>query len=345
MKTATLATPNPEIPYLKADALEATPRLAHLLSADFAWRYHVLPVAQNGERVTVAMADPENSEARQAIFSTFGSATCVVQSDAALIDEALAEIWPEYAQQPPRFLVWAPPGDESGQILPYARSLAELLRAQLDLFESNEPGERGILALTSNAGQRQANLIIFHPVDPPLLKRLVLQSDQNTLIEHAPTSLLITRQPRWPIRRVLLVIRGEERDTEAVHWALRLGRCSGAVVTVLPLVMSLPALYRDHAQMQQSLPVLLATDTPLGRKLRWAARRLVEWEVQGTLRLREGEAGMQIRQEMLEGDYDLVVIAAEAQNRLWRWLLGELINPLLHWADCPILIVKSKQQQ
>jgi hypothetical protein len=44
---------------------------------------------------------------------------------------------------------------------------------------------------------------------------------------------------------------------------------------------------------------------------------------------------------MIEGNNDLIVIATEPTNRLRRWMVGELVNPLLSWADRPVLIAKS----
>jgi len=42
-------------------------------------------------------------------------------------------------------------------------------------------------------------------------------------------------------------------------------------------------------------------------------------------------------------EYDLVIIAAEPHGRSQRLLLGELMTPLLHWLDRPLLIAKPME--
>jgi len=149
----------------------------------------------------------------------------------------------------------------------------------------------------------------------------------------------VARRPRWPLRRLLLVVRGEEIDDAAVDWAVRLARPSGAAVTALAVVPPAPAMYDRWARMRGGLDVLLTTDTALGREMRRVARWLVDWEVEGTLRLRQGAPDQQIRYQVAQGDYDLIVVAARPNGRR-RWLLGERVLSLLRWADRPVLVAK-----
>jgi hypothetical protein len=43
-----------------------------------------------------------------------------------------------------------------------------------------------------------------------------------------------------------------------------------------------------------------------------------------------------------EGNYDLVIFGAETHQAISRWVLGQLVNPLLSWADRPVLIAKNR---
>jgi len=92
--------------------------------------------------------------------------------------------------------------------------------------------------------------------------------------------------------------------------------------------------------MDQGLPSLLTTDTPLGYKLRQVARHLVDWEVEGTLRLRQGPPDWEIRREVVEGDYDLIAVTVQPRHLSLRWLEGDPIGSLLRWSDRPVLAVK-----
>ena len=78
--------------YLEINALEADRRLADLLPFDIACRYHALPVAKDGEQITVAMADPYDKNAVDAVLAVMGPSTCIVRADAQFIDSALIEL-------------------------------------------------------------------------------------------------------------------------------------------------------------------------------------------------------------------------------------------------------------
>jgi hypothetical protein len=53
-----------------------------------------------------------------------------------------------------------------------------------------------------------------------------------------------------------------------------------------------------------------------------------------------GAPDQQIQMEVTEVDHDLIVIGAEPDGRLRHWYLGEVVAPLLRWADRPLLIAR-----
>ena len=56
--------------------------------------------------------------------------------------------------------------------------------------------------------------------------------------------------------------------------------------------------------------------------------------------IRQGPADWQIKAEVNEGDYDLIVLAADPEDWWTRRILGRLVGPLLGWVDRPVLIAK-----
>ena len=123
---------------------------------------------------------------------------------------------------------------------------------------------------------------------------------------------------------------------------MQMARPSHARVTVLALVPPSPAMYQRAATyMPHGLSDWLATDTPLGHQLRRIAQELTNWEVEGTLHFRQGSPQQQIQSEISSGDCDLVIIAADPSDWWLRRLLGEVVNPLLHRIDRPVLIAKT----
>ena len=162
-------------------------------------------------------------------------------------------------------------------------------------------------------------------------------------ITQSPTSLLWAKRPCWPIKHILLILRFEETDDAAAEWLVRLAQPSGAAVTILPLVPSLPAMHRLGNHVQTGLDVLLSPNTPAGQSLRRLTQRLTAWQISGDLHLRQSEPEWQIREEVAEGNYDLLVIGAEPHGRLHHLLSDELVGPLLHWVERPLLIAQSPQ--
>lgn len=265
---------------------------------------------------------------------------CVVRGDPMTVGVFSAEVWPEENPRPLRLLVCPQASSIAGEVRAYARAVGELLGAHISY--SHTPAGTGVAldALVGEVGRAGYDLVIFGERDQSLVERLLLGRTDCRAAEQVPTSLLIARRPRWPLRRVLLIIRGEEGDNAVVDWIVRLAGPSDAAVTILTVIPPVPAMYHGMARMQQGLMAVLASDSTLGRQMRRAAQQLADWEIKSTLRLCQGPLDWLIHREMVQGDYDLVAVAAERHCPWLRWLLGELVTPVLRWADRPVLITR-----
>jgi nucleotide-binding universal stress UspA family protein len=360
---------NPQAQHLILDELTVNARLARRLSPAVACRYHALPVAEADGRITVAMADPDDTVAREAVVTALGAPSCVVGGDPVTIDALLAEVWPEVLKRSLRLLVcahasptddvrepplastctapnavrckWPARADESNdEVLTFARALGGLLNAHVSYFSPLVGDDANCDGLAQVVGRNGYDLVVWGEPEQSFGQRLVDGPTYRKVTERVSTSLLVTRRPRWPFKRLLLVVQDEETDNVAVDWVVRLARPSGAAVTVLAVVPPLPAMYNRRARMQQGLDALLTTDTALGWQMRRVARWLVDWEVEGRLRLRQGALDHQIRREVAEGDHDLIAVAAKPYGLWRRWLLRDSVASLLRWADRPVLIAK-----
>ncbi len=323
--------------YLSLDRLAFDPRLARLLPPDLARRFRALPLAEENGRITVAMADPADGQARDAVMTALGPASCLVQADASLLDRLLSQVWGCGQACRPEVLVCSYPRPPASEVLAYARSLSELLDAGLRQLHAAETLDT---LLPDQVGR---GLVLFETADHPLIAHLLSQREPPPTpspLGDVPLGVLVARQPRWPLRRILLVIQGQATDDAALDWALHLGRAAGSHVTVLAVVPPVPAMYDGCAAMRHSLPALLSTDSTLGRQLRRICHRLVDWEVEGALKLRQGVPEAQIRREAEAGDYDLVAVAAAPGGRWRRYLEGDLVGHLLRWAGQPLLVAR-----
>ncbi len=331
-----------KVRHLTLDGLTVNLRLARRLAPVVACRYHALPVAEANGRITVAMADPDDPVAREAVVSALGAPSYVVKGDSAAIDALLAELWPGVLQRSPRLLVCAhaSPHVIADEVSHFALALGDLLDARVGHFSPKGGTKDPCDALAREVERAGYNLVAWGEPEQTAGRRMLSGPAYCQAVERVPTSLLIVRRPRLPLRRLLLIVRGEDVDSVAVNWAVRLAQPSGATVTVLAVVPPVPAMYDRCKRMQVRLDVLLTTDTALGRQMRRVAQCLVDWDVEATLRLRQGAPDEQIRCEVTEGDFDLIAVATQPHDQWRRWLMRDQVLSLLRWADRPVLVAR-----
>jgi len=242
--------------------------------------------------------------------------------------------------KPQRLMVYCKTGSTAKTIQAYARYLAELLDTDLSDSQMTARENPTCEDLVKQAGLG-ADLIIVEKLNQSFVSKLLLGSPECRAAARLKTSLLFARQPGWPLRRVLLVTRGQDRDNPAVDWLVRLARPSGAAVTVLALQPYMSAI-QCQTLYGQGLTTWLTTYTPLGQQLRRIVDQVVHGEIDSRLhlRFRQGTPDWQVRCETDEENYDLIIIAADSASRWERRLPGEVVSPLLRWANRSVLIVK-----
>ena len=206
-----------------------------------------------------------------------------------------------------QMLVCFPDSNKGDAVREYAQYLRDLLGGQIcyEPMVSKEGVGRIKLAVAN------CDLIVFGEPEQSWLETLLTGQPCDRAIAQSPTSFLLARRPRWPIRSILLILRIEKTDEAAVDWLARLAQPGKTAITILPIVPSLPAMYSQGTGVQAGLDVLLSPNTPSGRHLRHIAEQLKQWQIEGNMRLRQGEPDWQIWQEVVEGNYDLILIGAE----------------------------------
>jgi nucleotide-binding universal stress UspA family protein len=328
-----------ETAFLSLDELAANPRLARRFPPELARRFHVLPIAEQNGRVTVAMANPDDHEARDAVVTALGLAPYMVRVDPVTIDSLISAVWSDQDCPVLQILVCGSPEQIAGEVADYAQKIGNLLGADIHQLDTATELE----VLHAEPERREHDLIIVETHDHPLLQRLLSTRapDGSTMRSKraAPPAVLVAGRPRWPLGRILLIMWGEAVDEAAIDWMLRLARAARSTVTALAVVPQAPAMYGQGTRLAQGLPMLLTSNTAMGRRMRQTARHLVEWEIEGMLRLRQGPPDWQIRRELAEGNYDLIVLAVKPRSRWLRWLEGDSPTSLLHWTNRPTLLV------
>jgi hypothetical protein len=187
-------------------------------------------------------------------------------------------------------------------------------------------------------GLGAVDLVILGTESPSLIRRML---SPPVLQQAGPSAVLRVQEPRWPLKRILLVLSDAVADGPAVDWAVLLARPTSSVITVLAVVPPVPVMYHGLSRMEQTLRSLLRTDTALGCKMREVSRRLAASGVESTLRLRQGTAEQQICREMAEGDHDLAILATNLCGWWLRQLKGDPICSLLKSARWPVMFAKA----
>lgn len=324
------------VPFLNLRNINPDDKLIKLLPFDVASMYHALPVATDGSRITIAMATPEDTNASAAITSAIKAPICLVQADSKEIDQRLAEVWLTNPSQKLSLLVWTPNGEIDPSIQFLFTNLAELFKVSSKEVRLTWSNVSKLNALYDEALQVQPDLILIHVPNPSLSRGLSLDFAINKLIR-LNVSILIARNPRWPLQRILLgVLDSHDLNMADVDWAIRMAHGSQAAVTIMPLLPPVPQMYGKF--IRHSLTSLLTSNDPLGKKMRRIAKRMTTEEISATFKIREGFPLDQLRCEVEDSDTDIVIINAEPQNHIWRWLNGEVVNNLFLWFDRLLMI-------
>lgn len=238
------------------------------------------------------------------------------------------------ATEPKRILAFLSGTGADAALRAYADYLSSLLQGQITFLPERSAADTSSLRQVTSG----FDLLLYGGQEESVLERFLFGSAGRRIARKTSTTTLIAQRPRWPIQKILLVVRVEASEALAVDWAGHLAQLTEAQLTILPLAPSQPLLYGAGSHLQVGIESLLNPSTPSGEQLRCFLDQLGHWQVEGTLRVRQGDPLWQICWEIDEGKYDLVIISAEPHSRWRRWLFGELVGPLLSRVDRPLLI-------
>ena len=313
------------------------PEVARRLPSVLAFRYLAVPMAEECGRVTVLIADPYNQEAVGAIAAALNHIPYFIKGHAAAITHQLLQIWPEPQPTLLRLLVATPPGPVAAPFRAYVQRLGNLLHSQIIYLPLTEKDD--VLEALGQQATQPTDLVAWQEPTRSWLSQFFHGSLAQELIHYIPTSILLALQPRWPLRHLLLVIKGDEGEEAALSWVLRLAQPVKATVTLLAVTPAHPWLYNREGRALQGLAALLEPDTPLAQQARQMAQQITQAGLQGELRLRQGPPVEQICQEITTNDPDLVIAVSRPEPpSSWS---GDPVASLLHSINHPLLLVRS----
>ena len=162
----------------------------------------------------------------------------------------------------------------------------------------------------------------------------------------SPISVLVVKQKQPELNRILICTSGLEIADPVVGMGSWLAQSTLAKVTLLHVTGSIPSMYTGLDKIEEQLPEILQTDTPMARHLRHAVNMLVQEKVDAELELRHGAVSDEILIEARTGNYDLIVLgASKASTNLTGWLMGDITYQIISAARCPVLVVRKSKSQ
>ena len=223
----------------------------------------------------------------------------------------------------------------------YVRYFSHLLGSPPHLLPQNR-GTNGELRTASNDDLDNLDLLLYWEAKREWWQRVLRIYPVFRTLNRTVSSVLVVRQIRWPLRRILLILRADESDEAAIQWLRRLACPARATVFILPIVPPVPAMYR-HGSLPLHTDITLATHTSSGARMRRLISLCATWNIQGELLLHNSEPQRRMEWAITTSNCDLIIISDEPERWILRQFFGELTRPLLHRANRPILIAKNTE--
>ncbi len=161
------------------------------------------------------------------------------------------------------------------------------------------------------------------------------------VVKQTPISALVVRGKVLEMQNILVCTAGHDAATATVTTGAKLAQATDARVTLLHVAAAVPSMYTGLAQIGETLPDLLQTETPTARHLRNCAELMRSHQVEAILELRHGMPAKEILRSIERGSFDLLIVGASARQGLGRMLLDEVSQKLVAHSALPVLVART----
>jgi nucleotide-binding universal stress UspA family protein len=169
-----------------------------------------------------------------------------------------------------------------------------------------------------------------------------LSARARAIVRRSPISVLVFQPAVQKIKHVLICTGGLHLSDPVIETGAQLARAFNAEVSLLHVVGAIPSMYTGLDQIEETLPELLSTDTPIAQHLRSSAEILDQYQVPSQLILRRGIVNNEIIREVSLGEYDLIVTGPpKSSHGFIRLFLGDVVEDVIEHTAIPFLIVKQ----
>ena len=206
-----------------------------------------------------------------------------------------------------------------------------------------------IATILAEAQEGDYDLVVIGARKEVGLTQRLLGSVAQAVVRRAPTSVLVVKrarpeprpEPVEGLKRILICTGGLDVANPVIKAGAQLAGAAHAQATLLYVTSPTASMYAG-LEVEETLPRLLRSDTPVAQHLRHGAETLAQHQVAAELRLRHGVVADEILREAREGNYDLIAIGASgAAGRLRAWLLGNVTRQVVEHASCSVLVARG----
>lgn len=197
------------------------------------------------------------------------------------------------------------------------------------------------------AEQGDYDLVVMGARGRSRLTRFLTGSVSFRVIEHANIPVLVVREARLQIRKILVATGAHlEQGGPAIRFGTRLARVLGAEQTLLHVTNMIPQMYTGLDEMDETLPELMQSDTQEAQSLREGVRIMEDRDVEGQIELRRGLVAEEIIRRAVQGDYDIIVIGSSVPvGPISQLLVGDVTRRVLDGTKRPVLVVPVRRQR
>jgi nucleotide-binding universal stress UspA family protein len=173
------------------------------------------------------------------------------------------------------------------------------------------------------------------------ITRFILGSTAARLARYCPTSVIIVKNRRRGLGRILVCTGGAVPGERDAKFAGKIAVLTGASITVLHVMSQLPLSPEcELDDLECSAESLIDTDAPEAAHLRKIVSALEDQQVSAAAKVRHGLVVDEILAEAKQGDYDLIVTGAHVATGLQRFMLTDTTEQIVLGSDRPVLVVR-----
>jgi len=325
-------------PFIELECIRMDRKIVKLLPPEIAYRYHALPVATDGNKITVAMATPDDQAASCAVQSVINAPICLIRADLEEIDHRLDEVWPKNFEKM-KFLFW-PLTNESNRSYNIAKGIARSFQATLVRIEYPGKGQDSINKLLGAIKLEKPDLLVAMADNPSKLYRELASWKKRNIDATHPDLLILPSKPTLPIKNLLLVLPDSGTGCKkAGYWITRLSQSRKIDVTILPVLPPIPLCYGSF--LRHNLATIMEGSDPLGNNMRVLSSQISRKNISADYKLREGDPFDQIRDEISTLDPDLIIMTSNPHQARDSWFCTDISGMLFKCIAKPILMTNQ----